>query len=226
MARVNRVEKSRKEQKCSKCGITIPVGGAYVWAKPRYGSKIVRCTTCGIKSWETSGSDYVRTIGSLQDEWRDSFGIDETVAESIQETLEELKDNCQESLDNMPEALQYGPTGEMLQERIDNLDSVISELNCFDPEEHKASALDEVDSVTVNTKEFIDYYGEDNVDLSDEEKEEETLTIALSDLPDSEDYDAIQDLPFISGDDKEMLSEAFESALGEAIDDILSELSY
>ena len=226
MARVNRVEKSRKEQKCSKCGIIIPVGGAYVWAKPRYGSKIVRCTTCGIKSWETSGSDYVRTIGSLQDEWRDSYGVGEGVAEEIAESLEELRDNCQDSLDNMPEALQYGPTGEMLQERIDNLDSVIDELGNLDPEEYKAAALDQTDSITVDTKEFINYYGEDDVDLSDDEKEEETLTIALSELPNGEDYDAVQELPFIGDDDKEALSEAFESALGEAIDEILGELSY
>lgn len=35
----------------------------------------------------------------------------------------------QERLDNMPEQLQYAPTGEMLQERIDSIQSAIDDID-------------------------------------------------------------------------------------------------
>ena len=41
-------------------------------------------------------------------------------------------DECQESLDNMPEGLQEGDTGQMLQERIEACESAQSELESMD----------------------------------------------------------------------------------------------
>ena len=52
--------------------------------------------------------------------------------EEIRESLEDLRDTCQESFDNIPEQLQEATAGEILQERIDNLDSAISELENID----------------------------------------------------------------------------------------------
>ena len=49
--------------------------------------------------------------------------IDERVSE-----IEELRDETQGSLENMPDSLQYGPTGELLQERIDALEGMITDL--------------------------------------------------------------------------------------------------
>lgn len=45
---------------------------------------------------------------------------------------ESLRDETQEKLDNLPENLQGAPTGELLQERIDALESFISELEGLD----------------------------------------------------------------------------------------------
>ena len=44
----------------------------------------------------------------------------------------ELRDEQQDKLDNMPEGLQQGSTGELLQERIDALESFISKLEGLD----------------------------------------------------------------------------------------------
>lgn len=132
MAKIQKIEKSRKEQKCSKCGNIIPVGSEYLKAKPRYRSPIIRCTKCGLRSWETSSSDYIQTVGSLVENWQEDYGVSESTIDDIRSVLEELRDTCQESLDNMPESLQYSETGELLQERIDCLDSAINDLDCID----------------------------------------------------------------------------------------------
>jgi len=50
----------------------------------------------------------------------------------MKENLENLKDETQGSLDNMPESLQSSPTGELLQERVDALDNAISEFEGID----------------------------------------------------------------------------------------------
>lgn len=72
--------------------------------------------------------------------------------EGIVERLNEIRDECQEKLDNMPEALQSAPTGELLQERIDAMEGAVSEFEAID---------------------FSDYEGEDEdaEDISDERQE-------------------------------------------------------
>ena len=135
MAKIKRVEKSRKEVTCGKCRKVIPVGSSYIYAEPYMRPKMIRCTECGLKAWETSGSDFVQTLGSIQDDWRENYDIEGGAESDIKDALEELRDAAEESLDNMPESLQEGPTGEMLQERIDMLEDAMNELDnvtCFD----------------------------------------------------------------------------------------------
>lgn len=67
----------------------------------------------------------------------DHEGDPETIAvfvDEIKSDLESLRDTCQESLDNIPEQLQEAPAGQTLQERIENLDSAISEFEDIDTE--------------------------------------------------------------------------------------------
>lgn len=56
----------------------------------------------------------------------------ESFVEDLKTEMESLKDECQDSLDNMPEQLQYAPSGEILQERIDDLENLVSELESID----------------------------------------------------------------------------------------------
>ena len=146
MARIERINKSRKEQKCSKCGEVIAVGMPYLKATPYRQRPIIRCTKCGLKSYETSGSEYVKEVGSIVEDWQESYGINEGVTEEIASTLEDLRDQQQDSLDNMPEQLQDGDTGMMLQNRIESLETAIDELNDISWEDCESDAESEVES--------------------------------------------------------------------------------
>lgn len=82
------------------------------------------------KPWQLTSSPYLQEVYMIQDrvaslEFSDS--IESELGEIIGE-LEGVRDQCQESLDNMPESLQSSPTGELLQERIENMESAIQEL--------------------------------------------------------------------------------------------------
>lgn len=128
MPRVHHVKKARKDNPvCKK-------GGSYYWWKFRYGGK--RYSLTYPKQSQLTQSAYYASLYDLQDEIEnadcddsDSF---ESLRDSVAETLQEIGQECQDSLDNMPEQLQYAPTGELLQERIDACDSAVSDVECLD----------------------------------------------------------------------------------------------
>lgn len=221
MARINTLTKSNrgKEIKCPKCGKVITAGMKYLKATPYHRADIIRCISCGLKSWETSGSDYVQTIGSICDEWRDS-GVYDGRAEEIAEELEELKDSQQESLDNMPENLQYGSTGEMLQERstgemlqerIDELDGVIDELNEISWDDYESDAEDEV-------KGEVGDWNESDDEISSEEEWKEAFEEKKTSYIEEQYGDAIAF--------EEKKTSYIKEQYGDAIDEALGNLSY
>ena len=53
-----------------------------------------------------------------------------------------LGEECQEKSDNMPESLQYGPTGELLQQRADAMETWADELEQIEEEELKEGNFD------------------------------------------------------------------------------------
>lgn len=157
MAKIEK-PKARKEYKCSKCGEVIKVGDTYLKGIPFRRSPVIRCTKCGLRSWELSSSDYVQGVGRICDCWEEDYGCDENTAQSIADELNNIRDQCQDSLDNMPEGLQEGDTGQLLQERIDTLDSVISELENIDYENIKEGELGDIEyeSMSDESKEEMD----------------------------------------------------------------------
>jgi len=223
MAKIQTVSKCRKEQRCGKCGKTIEVGSPYVYAEPAFRAKIVRCTTCGLKPYETSSSEFIQTIGALQDKWQEEYTGD-TAAEDIASTLEELRDQAQDSLDNMPEQLQYSESGELLQERIDSLEDAISELEGIDIDDIKQEVIRRIEA-TINFEEFKKYY----TDIDEEDytvDEDGNIEVTLDDLPGDEDFDAIMDLDFIDGDVKDEMQSDFDDELSSQIETILEDISY
>src|SRR5437870_694874 len=74
---------------------------------------------------------------------------------SIGEQLKELGEQCQESFDNMPEGLQQGDTGQLLEERSDGLSSWADAVE---------EACDEYDTAVGE----IDNMGVDELDLDEE----------------------------------------------------------
>ena len=96
-------------------------------------------------------------------------GYDELIGfgTNLLSELEEMRDQAQESLDAMPEHLQESSTaGETLQERIEHLDELISEIENFDFESFEAPDMEDEDVL----KEIAD---EEGVDTEDENWQEQ-----------------------------------------------------
>lgn len=91
-------------------------------------------------------SEYYSTLYSIRENFDDcEKGTAEDLQcafESAKLELEELRDNQQEKLDNMPESLQYSPTGETLQERLDSCENAVNELDCVDIDESEYEELE------------------------------------------------------------------------------------
>lgn len=157
MGKVSVIKKSRKEYKCSKCGKVIPTGSTYYKGEINFGPTIVRCSNCKLESWEVTTSDYQLAAGEIVYRWKENYGEAEAAIDNIVSDLQDLADDLEGRLDNMPEGLQEGDIGQLLQERIDTLESVISDLECIDIDSMK----DDISSV----------FAEEH--LADEEREDE-----------------------------------------------------
>ena len=215
MAKVQVIQKSRKENRCSKCGATIPVGSRYFKGEINFGPTIVRCERCKLQPWEVTTSDYILSVGEIVYNWRDNYPCEDDVAEQIADALEDVRNDQEERYDNMPENLQSSPNGERLQERIDALDSAMDDLQSIDIDEIKGDALREFQSEheddnnsvmhVLEDEEGEDYIAEDDEDLSYNEKLDQLRTIGEDNLA-------------------EELESKYEEMLAEEIDNVLAQL--
>lgn len=158
MPRVTRVKKAQKKQgECGQCGVAIKKGDSYVWWKFRHGERHIRCTStsCAPSRSDLTQSSFLKGLYSVQDE--DPPDCDaESYRDDLVSRLEELRDDCQSSLDNMPQGLQEGDTGQLLQTRIENLEQGINDLASIDFDAYKtmlenlkremSDALDSIDA--------------------------------------------------------------------------------
>lgn len=192
MARIEHILKSRKEYQCKKCGCVIEKGMGYFRANRIYQKPIIHCEDCGIKPYEV-GNEYTQQVGAISEEWRTTYGICEDAIDSIISELEDIKSNEEEKLENLGENLRYSPNGEMFQERIDNLDTVISNLQEIDIDEMKDTEAENFtasrdDNNIVSTySELMEVIKDNEKDVADFEKYlnnaiEEAIENALSDL--------------------------------------------
>lgn len=79
--------------------------------------------------------------------------------EEIISSLEDLREQCQDSLDNMPEQLQDSDTGQMLQERIDECDNLISDFESLDTEyssDEEVSGDNDSEEISDEEQEWLD----------------------------------------------------------------------
>lgn len=143
MPRVNKVEKAAKDQPDH----GIKKGDTYYWWKFRFGGKRVSKTFP--KASQLTQSEYLSEIYSIHEDFADTEDGDlRDAIPDLVDRIRECGEGCQERLDNMPEGLQQGSTGEMLQERIDCCESAADELEGLDFEELSDEELrDEVDSI-------------------------------------------------------------------------------
>ena len=134
MARANFVKKARKDYPES----NIKKGESYYWWKFRFGGKYKSKTPPRRSQLTQSG--FLSGLCDLEDgmsERLSGIGHEEIsgVVEELTSEIECLRDECQDSLDNMPEHLQESSdSGMLLQERIDALEDWISNLENIEVE--------------------------------------------------------------------------------------------
>jgi len=115
--------------------IFIAKGESYYWWQFQNSPKQYSKTRPRASQLTQSG--YLSTLYGITEQIEDLdwlFSNDELsdFVDNIKTELEDLRDTTQESLDNMPENLQYSPTAELLQERVDALETAIDELDAID----------------------------------------------------------------------------------------------
>lgn len=102
-------------------------------------------------------------------------------AESIKTELEDLRDTTQESYYNIPENLQYSPTADLLQERVDSLESGISEIDSidFDYEEKNEDEIKELIADDLSIDYNDENWGSEITEEQINEKRQELLSECL-----------------------------------------------
>ena len=132
MPRVNIIKKAKKnypEQGIKK-------GDTYYWWKFRYGGKHKSKTYP--KRSQLTQSSFLATIYDIEDslECPENLSDLESIRDEVVSQYQELIDEQQSNLDNMPQQLQ---DSSMLRERIDELENAISSLEgmIFEKEENE-----------------------------------------------------------------------------------------
>lgn len=128
MAKSNFVKKARKDNPvCKK-------GESYYWWKFRFSNKHYSLTPP--RPSQLTQSDFLSQIYGIQERIEDMTIKDnfENEIGEIKSELEELQSECEERRDNMPEQLQDSGSGEILQNRYDSIDEMISEFDGIDVE--------------------------------------------------------------------------------------------
>lgn len=132
MPRVNFVKKARKDIP----GTDIKKGDSYYWWKFRFGGKHVSKTQP--KPSQLTQSEFKSAMYDIEERISNlsasGTSIDElkTEIESIAEDIRSLGEEQTDKLSNMPEGLQQGSTGEMLQGRYDSCEDMAGQLDNID----------------------------------------------------------------------------------------------
>jgi hypothetical protein len=100
-------------------GAGIEVGDSYYWWNVKWVSK-----TRPMPS-QMVGSDFQRSVLEIQEameagSWESAIDLD-VARDDWKQQLEDLADEQDDKLQNMPDSLQSSPTGELLQERSEGL---------------------------------------------------------------------------------------------------------
>lgn len=140
MARATFVKKARKDVK----GTDIKAGESYYWWKFKRGGKHFSRTAP--RRSQLTQSAFYGAVYDIEDEVAEAEASESLVdlRDDIVSRLQELGEECQGNLDNMPEGLQQGSTGELLQERIDAMESAASEFEDIELEPFEATMGSEV----------------------------------------------------------------------------------
>jgi len=136
-------QKARKMYECSNssCESLIKVGEEYYrFSLSRFQALRILCLACKPTRSQMTGSEFLSTMYAIEDDEIRGVTIEaiaedgQNVLDNIVGQLEELRDETEEKRENMPEQLQDAPTGEILQNRVDSVEEMLSELEDIDLE--------------------------------------------------------------------------------------------
>jgi len=128
MPRVYKVESARK----ARPALGIAVGDTYYYWKRRKGP--LQMSKTYPKRSQLTGSPFLQTVYDIEDRiaaLTADEGLPDAVAEIAQE-LRDLAEECQGNFDNMPEGLQQGDTGQLLEARVEGCNNAADELEAID----------------------------------------------------------------------------------------------
>lgn len=156
-------------KKCDVCGEPLVVGEQYrtVWNFYNSWDMHLSCyAKCPRSKWESS--EYLGAIYDIQDNF-DADDIDSTLS-----SLEDLKSELEDKLDNIPEQLRDASAGSLLQERIDAIDEAISDIEGYKYEYEE-----------IQNKEWEDYKDDFDSEEDFESDKESELDDKASDIGDA-----------------------------------------
>lgn len=192
MARVKRIENSRKAHVCGRGGHEIPKGDPYLTASPGYrGRPKYRCIEHPFRPSELTtsmASEPMAAVEAFEDAAGAGFdSIEDLTAawDELKEAVESYRDQRQEALD----AWEYGNA--QLEEYVETAESAVQEVEGFTPEEFGDEEpeepgdepdIEEEPDVHETWEALRDEYAEweANRDQHIEEQTEEALTVAGS----------------------------------------------
>lgn len=132
MARAHFVKSARKADKAA----GIKVGDSYWWWKFRYGGKHKSKTRP--RPSQLTQSEFWSNFYSIQEDTEDvvleSASDLQELIDNLRDQLSDLASEQEEKLSNMPDQLQEAESGQLLQERADALNELISELEHIETE--------------------------------------------------------------------------------------------
>lgn len=156
MARATFVKKARKDVP----GTDIKAGDSYYWWKFRYGPK--RYSKTPPRRSQLTQSAFYSALYDLQDDVIAGAEAADSLTgtrDDVVSALEEMRDEAQDKLDNMPEALRdSSSSGEMLRERIDALESAIDEYGSLDLDDDPEADFDEEAIERLDTETEDEYH--------------------------------------------------------------------
>jgi len=143
---VKSARKSTKSRKCRACGNEVQPKESYKWAEPRFGPIMIWCHQHSPRRSDLTSSK----MGAVYDA-QDLFKTEANTIDDLQMDLQsvadvatEVKEEYEESIANMPEALQESsPAAEDMRERIEALEEYASNLEDFNPDEQMDDESDD-----------------------------------------------------------------------------------
>lgn len=195
----------------------IAKGDMYYYTKIKTGprsSRVMRSKTPFKRSALTQ-SDYLGQLYDWEDGKADLTSMDD--AQEFADTIRSLGEEQQEKLDNMPEGLQQGSSGEMLTERADACETAASEIEDIITEYEDAKSTWESEIETYKTDKAAYEASQEAFDEWESQSEDEDFDEPEPDVeaePDLPDHTLGDDDDSYEFDDSEFVDRVKDVSVG------------